>query len=72
MRPLELLVLSGIVAVFVGAVVAASTREIGLGAIFLGVAFIVTLMTLAMLSLSTKPDDAEQSDLDEQNGPRGH
>ena len=67
LRPLELLVLSGIVAVFVGVVVAASTRDIGLGTIFLGVAFILTLMTLAMLALSSKPDDAERTDLDEQD-----
>jgi undecaprenyl pyrophosphate phosphatase UppP len=69
MRPLELLVLSAIVAIFVGVVVAASTRDILLGVIFLGVAFILTLMTLAMLALSVKPDAAEKTDLDEQNHP---
>ncbi|PRY67991.1 hypothetical protein B0I08_105155 [Glaciihabitans tibetensis] len=67
LRPLELLVLSGIVAVFLGLVVAASTRDFGLGVIFFGVGFILTLMTLAMLALSVKVDDAEQTDLDEQN-----
>jgi len=69
LRPLELLVLSGIVAIFVGVVVAASTRDLALGAIFLGVGFILTLMTLAMLALSVKVDDAEQTDLDEQDHP---
>lgn len=88
LRPLELLVLSAIVAVFVGLVVAASARELVLGAIFGGIAFIATLMVLAMLALSGKPDDAEQTDIDgqnhaapkpgtdgvdpEQNRPRGH
>jgi hypothetical protein len=67
LRPLELLVLSGIVAIFTGVVVTASTRDLALGAIFLGVGFILTLMTLAMLALSVKVDDAEQTDLDEQN-----
>jgi uncharacterized membrane protein YkgB len=75
LRPLELLVLSGIIAVFVGIVVFASTRDIALGAIFLGVSFILSLMTLAMLALSVKPDDAEKHDLDDQDhhrGPTGH
>ena len=69
LRPLELLTLSAIVAIFIGVVVFASTRDFGLGAIFLGIAFIVTLMTLAMLALSAKPDEAERNDLDEQNHP---
>jgi hypothetical protein len=69
-RPLELLVLSAIVAIFVGVVVAASTRDIGLGAIFLGVAFILTLVTLATLAITGRPDDAEISDLNDQD--RGH
>ena len=72
MRPVELLVMSGIVAIFVGVVVFASTRQLELGAIFLGVAFILSLIVLAMLALSTTPDDAEQSDLDEQDRHRGH
>jgi hypothetical protein len=77
MRPLELLVMSGIVAVFVGLVVFASTRDIGLGSIFGGIAFIVAVLVLAMLALSAKPDDAELGDLDEQNHteperPSGH
>jgi hypothetical protein len=69
LRPLELLVMSAIVAIFTGLVVAISTRDILLGVIFLGVAFILSLMTLAMLALSVKPDDAEKTDLDEQNHP---
>ena len=75
LRPLELLVLSGIIAVFVGLVVGASTRDIALGAIFLGITFILSLMTLAMLALAVKPDDAEKHDLDDQDnhrGPTGH
>jgi hypothetical protein len=70
-RPVELLVLSAIVAVFVGVVVAASARSIELGAIFLGVAFIVTLVTLATLAITGRPDDAEIMDLDDQDR-KGH
>ncbi|HEY4270292.1 MAG TPA: hypothetical protein VGM94_19065 [Galbitalea sp.] len=66
-RPVELLVLSAIVAVFVGVVVAGSIRDIRLGAIFAGVAFIATLVTLATLSITTRPDDAEIHDLDDQD-----
>jgi hypothetical protein len=69
LRPLELLVMSAIVALFTGVVVGISTRDIFLGVIFLGVAFILSLMTLAMLALSVKPDDAEKTDLNEQNHP---
>ncbi len=74
MRPLELLGLSAIVALFVGVVVFASTRDIGLGVIFLGIAFIVTVMTLALLALSSKPDDAELGDIEGRgdDGPARH
>ncbi len=67
-RPVELLVLSAIVGVFVGAVVTASIRNIATGAIFAGIGFIVSLVVLATLAISTThPDDAEQRDLDEQD-----
>jgi hypothetical protein len=66
-RPLELLVLSAIVAVFVGLVVFGSTRDFGLGVIFFGVGFIVTLVVLATLAITGRPDDAEVLDLDDQD-----
>ena len=69
-RPLELLAFSAIVAIFIGLVVAGSVRNIGLGAIFAGVAFIVSLVVLATLSITGRPNDEEISDLDEQD--RGH
>ena len=76
-RPLELLVLSGILGLFAGLVVFMSTREIILALIFLGIAFIVSLMVLAMLSLAVQPTGEEKIDLAEQddeqgNGPLGH
>jgi membrane protein implicated in regulation of membrane protease activity len=67
MRPLELLTLSGIFAVFVGVVVLLSTREIVLALIFLGVAFVLSLVTLAMLALAVAPDLEERKDIDGQN-----
>jgi uncharacterized membrane protein YfcA len=66
-RPVELLVLSAIVGVFVGLVVAGSTRDIALGGIFAGIAFIVALVVLATLAITGRPDDAEISDLDDQD-----
>jgi hypothetical protein len=66
-RPVELLVMSAIVAVFVGLVVAGSVRDIRLGAIFAGVGFIVSLVVLATLAITTKPDVEERKDIDDQD-----
>ena len=76
-RPAELLGLSAILAVFVGLVVLMSTRELVLALIFLGIAFIVSLVGLAMLSLAVRPDKDEQLDLlsqdaDQQDRREGH
>lgn len=75
-RPVELLLMSGVIAIFVALVVLMSTRELMLALIFLGVAFIVALVVLAMLALAVQPDQAEQSDIEEQDreqgGRRGH
>lgn len=74
MRPLELLGLSAILAVFTGLVVLMSTREIVLALIFLGIAFIVSLVVLAMLALAVTPSGEEKIDLREQDDDqrRGH
>ncbi|MGK9148518.1 hypothetical protein KXS11_12900 [Plantibacter flavus] len=68
LRPIELLVLSGVMGVFTGLVVLMSTREIVLGLIGFGIAFIASLVVLAMLALAVKPDFQEKLDLDEQDG----
>jgi hypothetical protein len=69
-RPVELLVFAAIVAVFIGLVVAGSTRDIRLGGIFAGIGFIVSLVVLATLAITTKPDLEERRDIDDQD--RGH
>lgn len=69
-RPVELLILSAVLSIFVGLIVLMSTRDLQLAVIFLGIAFIVVLVVLAMLSLAVRPSGDEQDDLDEQN--RGH
>lgn len=71
-RPLELVGLSGILAIFTGLVVLMSTRELILAVIFLGIAFIVSLVVLAMLALAVRPTGEEQIDLDEQDRSQGH
>lgn len=85
LRPLELLGISAALAIFTGLVVLMATREPVLALIFLGVAFIVSLVVLAMLALAVAPTGEERSDLaeqdqrsvldrgdDERNRPRGH
>lgn len=66
-RPLELLVISAILAIFVGLVVLMATREPLLAAVSFGIAFIAALVGLAMFSLAFKPNAEEVSDLEEQN-----
>lgn len=67
LRPLELLVISAIIGVFTGLVILLTTREFWLAGIGLGVAFILSIMTIALLALSAKPNADERSDLAEQD-----
>lgn len=67
LRPLELLLIAGVIALFIGLVVLGSTREPILALVFFGIAFIITLMTLALLTMSMKKDEAEKLDLHDQD-----
>lgn len=67
LRPLELIGFSVVMAAFVGLVVLLSTRELAAALLSFGIAFIVVLVAIAMLSLTFKPDEAEIADLDEQD-----
>ncbi|MGV8895014.1 MAG: hypothetical protein ACOH10_10825 [Rhodoglobus sp.] len=71
-RPLELLTISAVLGLFAGLVVFMSTREIVLALIFLGVAFIVSLVVLAMLALAVQPTGDEKIDLAEQDDEQGN
>lgn len=66
-RPAELIGLAGAMAIFTGLVVLLSTRQVELTLIFLGVAFIVSLVGLAMLALAVRPTGEEKFDLSEQD-----
>lgn len=67
LKPVELVGLSGVMALFVGLTILLTTREILLSVIALGITFIVVLVVIAMFALNLKPDEAERNDLDEQN-----
>lgn len=66
LKPLELVGFSAVLAVFTGLVVLLTTRDIVLALIFLGVAFIVVVMVVALVGLGGKPsaeDDEARKDL---------
>jgi hypothetical protein len=65
LKPVELVVMAAIVAVFIGVVVLATTKDLSLASIFLGVSFIVTLLLLAMFALV----DGSDSTPDPSDGP---
>ncbi len=67
LRPLELLGLSAVIGLFTGLVILFTTREWWLAAIGFGVAFILAVMTIALLALSARPNADERDDLDEQD-----
>ncbi|GAA3878601.1 hypothetical protein GCM10022381_21230 [Leifsonia kafniensis] len=67
LKPVELVGLSGVMALFVGLTILLTTRELLLSVIALGITFIVVLVVIAMFALNIKPDEAERNDLDEQD-----
>ncbi|BDI24185.1 hypothetical protein [Herbiconiux sp. L3-i23] len=60
-RPAELIGFALVVAVFVGVVAFISTRDFTVAVIFLGGAFVVALVLLAMLALAAGPIGTETS-----------
>jgi hypothetical protein len=65
--PTELLGISAALGVFVGLIVLIATREFVLAGVALGIAFIVSLVLMALFALAFKPNAAEVHDLEEQN-----
>ncbi|KTR87034.1 hypothetical protein [Leucobacter chromiiresistens] len=61
LKPLELIGFSAVLGVFAGVVVLLTTRDLVLGAVFLGIGFIVSIMMVALVGLGGKPS---QDDLD--------
>ncbi|BDZ45352.1 hypothetical protein [Naasia aerilata] len=75
-RPAELLGLAMAFGLFAGLVVLITARDVTLGVIFFGVAFIVALIVLAMLALVVAPDlppkgdDPQKPGTTPNDGPR--
>ena len=67
LKPVELVGISAVMALFVGLTILLATRNLPLSSIALGITFIVALVVIAMLALGMKPTAAEKDDLDEQN-----
>lgn len=62
MKPLELVGMAAVLGVFAGIIAMVGTRSIELASILAGIAFIVALLVLAMLSLATgdqRPEDPD-------------
>ncbi|TIH40887.1 hypothetical protein [Subtercola vilae] len=65
LKPVELVVISAILAAFVGLTVLLSTRQPLLAVIFFGIAFIVSLVITAMFALTFKPNEAETQEMND-------
>lgn len=65
--PTELLGISAGLGVFVGLIVLIATREFILSGIALGIAFILSLVLMALFALAFKPTEAEVEDIQEQD-----
>lgn len=70
LKPVELLVLAAVAGLFTGLIVLMVTRDISFALIGFGIAFIVTLVFIAMFALAVKPDDLEKKDIHDQDS--GH
>lgn len=65
--PAELLGISAGLGVFVGLIVLIATREFILAGVALGIAFILSLVLMALFALAFKPNAAEVEDIHEQD-----
>ena len=71
LRPVEYVGGAAIAAIFTGLVVLVSVREPILALIVAGIAFIVVLVVLALLTLAIKPNAEETAELHEGDEPHG-
>ena len=69
LRPLELVGLSAVIAAFTGLIVLMSTRMAYESLIWAGVAFIGSLVIIAMTVLAIKPRREELTDIEEMDSP---
>ena len=69
LRPLELVGLSAVIAAFTGLIVLMSTRMAYESLVWAGVAFIGSLVIIAMTELAIKPRREELTDIEEMDSP---
>lgn len=69
LRPAELVGLSAVIAAFTGLIVLMSTRMAYQSLVWAGVAFIVSLVSIAMIVLAIKPKRDELTDIEELDSP---
>jgi hypothetical protein len=70
LRPVELLGISAVIAIFTGSIVLMSTRVAAQALIWAGVAFIVSLVAIAMFVLALKPKQDELNDIEDLDSHR--
>lgn len=69
LRPIEYVGGAAIAAIFTGLVVLITARDLMLALIIAGIAFIVVLVTLALLSMAIKPNAEETAEIDGEEPP---
>lgn len=69
LKPAELLGFSGVLAIFAGLVVLMSSRQIVLALVFMLIAFILSLVVVALLGLGGKPSEEDNEARKDLNTP---
>lgn len=72
LKPVELVIVSAVIAFFTGLIVLFSSRDLIFAAIAFGLAFIVCLVVMAMFVLAIKPNKNELLDIQEQDNSSKH
>ncbi len=72
LKPIELVIVSAVIAVVTALIVLLSSRDFILSAITLGITFIVCLVVMAMFVLAIKPNKNELLDIQELDSAEKH
>lgn len=72
LKPIELVIVSAVIAVVTALIVLLSSRDFILSAITLGITFIVCLVVMAMFVLAIKPNKNELLDIQELDSSSKH
>lgn len=72
LKPLELLGFSAVLSLFAALIVLGTTRNITLTLVTFGLAFIICVMTVALIGLGGKPSAADEEARRDLQRPQGH